>query len=140
MKLLNPRQEKFCIEYARTGNATIAYKLAGFQSKSNESAQANSARLLADERIQARLRELADEIKDTTVADRQELLQFTTAVLRGEIKSVVLDRDGNPIELPAQLKDRLKSLELLAKLPGLFVSKQELEISQSIPIVINDNI
>lgn len=140
MKLLNPRQEKFCIEYARTGNATIAYKLAGFQSKSNESAQANSARLLADERIQARLRELADEIKDTTVADRQELLQFTTAVLRGEIKSVVLGRDGNPIELPAQLKDRLKSLELLAKLQGLFVSKQELEISQSIPIVINDNI
>lgn len=128
MKLLNPRQEKFCIEYARTGNATIAYKLAGFQSKSNESAQANSARLLAD------------EIKDTTVADRQELLQFTTAVLRGEIKSVVLGRDGNPIELPAQLKDRLKSLELLAKLQGLFVSKQELEISQSIPIVINDNI
>lgn len=137
---LNPRHEKFCLEYAKTGNATQAYRLSGFQSQSYQAAQANSARLLADERVQDRLRELSEQVSDSTVADRQELMRFATATLRGEITNTILDRDGNTVELPAQLKDRLKALELLAKLQGLFVSKQELEISQSIPIVIKDNI
>lgn len=137
--MLNPKQERFCNEYASSGNATAAYKKI-YDVKDTATAQSASSRLLADERIQKYLRDLSEELQDSTVASRQELQQFATAVMRGEVKSVVLDRDGNPIELPAQLKDRLKALELLSRLQGLFVSKQELEISQSIPIVIKDNI
>ena len=66
---LNPRQEKFCIEYLKTGNATAAYQAAGFKSKSYQASQANSARLLADEKIQARLRELSAKIETENIAD-----------------------------------------------------------------------
>ena len=43
-------------------------------------------------------------------------------------------RDDNNI------KASLKAIELLAKLGGLFISKQELEITNVIPVVIKDNV
>lgn len=136
---MNPKQRKFCNEYAKTGNATKSYQSA-YGLSDVRACESGASRLLANNEVQKYLRELSEQVSDSTVADRQELQQFATSVLRGEIKSVVLDRDGNTVELPAQLKDRLKALELLSKLQGLFVSKQELEISQAVPIVIKDNI
>lgn len=137
--MLNPKQTKFCVEYSKTGNATKSYQSA-YGLSDVRACESAASRLLANNEVQKYLRELSAQVSDSTVADRQELMRFATSVLRGEIKSVVLDRDGNTVELPAQLKDRLKALELLSKLQGLFINRQELEISQSIPIVIKDNI
>lgn len=137
---LNPRHEKFCIEYARTGNATQAYRLAGFQSKTKESAQANSARLLADERIQERLRELSEEIKSQSIASVAELQRGLTAIFRGQTTTPLMTKDGEVVQVPVSAKDRLKAAELLCKTHGAFLTRQELNISESIPIVIKDNI
>lgn len=137
--MLNPKQTKFCTEYASSGNGTQSYQRA-YGVKDSAVAQAAASRLLADEQVQNYLRELSDELKDSSIADRQELQQTATAILRGELKSATIDRNGEVIELPPALKDRLKAIELLAKLQGLFVSKQELEITNSTPIVIRDNI
>ena len=59
---LNVKQEKFCLEYSRSGNATEAYKVAGFKSKDDNSAAANASRMLRNDKIQARLKELSNEI------------------------------------------------------------------------------
>ena len=136
--MINPRQEQFCIEYQRTGNATQSYKK--IYGVDDSVAQAAASRLLASADVQKYLRELSEQTKTESVADRQELQETATAILRGQIKSVALDRNGDLIELPTALKDRLKALELLAKLQGLFVSKQELEITNTPPIVIKDDI
>jgi len=40
----------------------------------------------------------------------------------------------------SSIKNALKAIELLAKIGGLFVSKQELEINSTIPVVIKDNV
>ncbi len=137
--MLNPRQQKFCNEYAKTGNATKSYQLA-YGVSDIRACESAASRLLANGEIQKYLRELSEQVSDDSVADRQELMRFATATLRGELTNTILDRDGNAVELPARLQDRLKALELLSKLQGLFVSKQELEISQAVPIVIKDNI
>lgn len=137
---LNPRQEKFCLEYARTGNATTSYQLAGFQSKSKESAQANSARLLADEKIQARLRELSEELKAESIASIEELQQGLTKIFRGQATTPLLTKDGEVVEVPVSSKDRLKAAEILCKTFGAFISRQELAISESVPVIIHDNI
>lgn len=138
--MLNPRQEKFCIEYAKTGNATTAYKSAGFQSKSKESAQANSARLLADERIQARLRELAQKTESESIADVKELQAGLTKIFRGEMTTPLMTKDGEIINVPVSVKDKLKAAEILCKTHGAFISKQELSISESVPVIIHDDI
>lgn len=136
--MLNPRQEKFCIEYQRTGNATQAYKKV--YGVDDSAAQAAASRLLASADVQKYLRKLSEQTESESIADRQELQETATAILRGQIKSVALDRNGDLIELPTALKDRLKAIELLAKLQGLFVSKQELEITNTAPIIIKDDI
>ena len=40
----------------------------------------------------------------------------------------------------SSIKNALKAMELLAKLGGLFISKQEVEITNAVPIVIKDNV
>lgn len=137
---LNPRQEKFCIEYAKTGNATAAYQAAGFQSKSKESAQANSARLLADERIQERLRELSEKAESESIADVKELQEGLTKIFRGEMTTPLMTKDGEVIQVPVSVKDKLKAAEILAKTHGAFLTRQELNISESVPVIIRDNI
>ena len=138
--MLNPRQEKFCIEYAKSGNATKAYRSAGFQSKSQQAAQANSARLLADEKIQARLRELAEKTESESIASIEELQQGLTKIFRGQATTPLMTKDGEVIEVPVSSKDRLKAAELLCKTFGAFITKQELAITESVPVIIRDNI
>lgn len=137
---LNPRHEKFCIEYSRTGNATAAYQSAGFKSQSYQAAQANSARLLADEKIQTRLRELAEKTESESIASVEELQRGLTAIFRGQTTTPLVTKDGEVVQVPVSAKDRLKAAELLCKTHGAFLTRQELNISQSTPIVIKDNI
>ena len=137
---LNPRQEKFCVEFAKTGNATQAYQSAGFESKTKESAQANSARLLANPEVQARLRELSEKTAGESIADVKELQEGLTRIFRGQATTPLMTKDGEVVQVPVSAKDRLKAAELLCKTHGAFISKQELSISELAPVVIRDNI
>ena len=137
---LNPRQEKFCIEYLKTGNATAAYQAAGFKSKSYQASQANSARLLADEKIQARLRELSAKIETENIADISEIQLGLTKIFRGQATTPLMTKDGEVIQVPVSAKDRLKAAEILCKTHGAFLNKQELTFADTVPVVIRDNI
>ena len=54
----NPRWEKFCQAYAVDGNATSAYKKAGYKVKDDESAGAAGRRLLQNVTVRNRIDEL----------------------------------------------------------------------------------
>lgn len=58
--LANPRWEKFCQEYAKSGNASAAYALAGY--KAGPACGPNSARLIARDIIKSRLAELGERV------------------------------------------------------------------------------
>ena len=137
---LNPRQEKFCIEYAKTGIATQAYQSAGFESKTKESAQANSARLLANPEVQARLRELSEKTAGESIADVKELQEGLTQIFRGQATTPLITKDGEVVQVPVSAKDRLKAAELLCKTHGAFLTRQELNIQESVPVIIRDDI
>ena len=55
---LTVKQEKFCLEYAKAGNAVQAYLKAYSKNNSYSAAGVESCRLLKNPKIQARLREL----------------------------------------------------------------------------------
>ena len=137
--MLNPKQEQFCIEYSTSGNATSAYKKI-YGVKDTATAQAASSRLLADERIQKYLRDLSEGLKSETIADVRELQEGLTKIFRGQATTATVTKDGDIIEVPVSAKDRLKAAELLCKTHGAFISKQELSISESVPIVIRDDV
>ena len=121
MTELNIKQEKFCLEYSRSGNATAAYKLAGFKVKDDKVAGVNAARLLGNASIQARLKELSQEVASSKIANTAECQELLTEIAR------------NKKIFP---KDRVAALNTLLKAQGAF--SQNVNIIGAVPVVFAD--
>ena len=150
---LNVKQEAFCLHYAKTGNATEAYKEAGYVAKTERAIYANANRLLKNDKVQARLKELADEIASDKIASIREIQEYLTSVMRREhTESIVVtvssersfyapDENGTMrkntvkeeipkiVEIPAKLSDANKAAETLAKMQGGFDNKLNVELT-----------
>lgn len=151
--LENPKWEAFCLHYAKTGNASEAYKVAGYNAKTERAIYANANRLLKNDKVQERLKELADEIASDKIASIKEIQEYLTSVMRREHKECVVvtlseettkyvpDENGTMrkqtvkkevpqiVEIPAKLSDANKAAETLAKMQGGFDSKLQLELT-----------
>lgn len=133
---LKPRQEAFCIEFAKSGNATQAYKSA-FGTTNEKTAGVQASRLLKKPSVQERLKEIQDEIASVKIADVRELQERLTAIARRELYETVILPNGEQVQKQTTIKDALKALELLCRIQGLFVTKQELNVQSNVPIVIS---
>lgn len=127
IKLL-PRQKKFAIYYAESGNATDAYRRA-YKTHNDDTARANGCNLLANPSISAYIQQLTEEIDSKQIAKAREVLQYLTGVFRGEVK----DAFG----LDASLADRTRAAELLGKRYGIFTDNLNVNTK---PPVINDDV
>jgi phage terminase small subunit len=120
---LTAKQEAFVNYYIECGNATEAYKRAGYKSKNDSSAAAAAARLLRNVKIKAAIDAKMKEREKPSIAKADEVLAYLTSVLRGEAKDeqiVVLGTgEGKSkavrMEVRAPTKDRLKAGEQLLK-------------------------
>ena len=101
---LTPKQKKFCEFYVQSGNATDAARKAGYSLKT---AEAIGLENLGKPGIKAYIAEIVDDQDKKRVADAAEVLEFYSAVMRGEVK----DQFG----LDASLTDRLKAGDSLMK-------------------------
>ena len=153
---LNVKQEAFCLHYAKTGNATESYKKAGYKAKTENAICANATRLLRNDKIQKRLRELAEKLASDKIASIREIQEYLTSVMRRELKEFVVvttteeksmyvpDDDGKirkqttkkevpqVVEIPARLSDANKAAETLAKMQGGFDTKMQIEVTQPV--------
>lgn len=102
---MNQRQQAFCEEYIKSGNATEAAKAAGY---SPGTAYSIGQRLLKNVEVQDFIRQRNEEISAANTAQVEEIRQFWTATMR--------DDTAKPI-------DRLKASELLAKTYGVFLER-----------------
>lgn len=101
---LNERQKAFADYYIETGNATEAAKRAGY---SENTARQIGTENLSKPSISAYISERMADQGNKRVADANEVIEFYTAVMRGEVK----DQFG----LDASLSDRLKAGDALMK-------------------------
>ena len=133
---LSVKQEKFCLEYARLGNARQAYINAGYESKSEEAIDANASRLISNDKVQERLKELAQETKNSAIADIQEMQEVLTNIIRQQLDEEVIVNEmlkgvtttKKMTKKPA-IKDVISAIEKLGKMQGAFSEKVELEIA-----------
>lgn len=132
MAELNVKQEAFCLHYAKTGNATESYKIAGYKAKTEGSAYAGANRMLKNVKVKARLQELAEEIASDKIASIREIQEYLTSVMRGESRAEVLARDElgaeRLIKKHPDEKERTKAAETLAKMQGAFDSKSSMNV------------
>ena len=101
---LTPKQQAFADYYIECGNATEAAVKAGY---SPDSARQIGTENLSKPSISEYIAERMEEQARKRVADANEVIEFYTAVMRGEVK----DQFG----LDASLSDRLKAGDSLMK-------------------------
>lgn len=136
---LTIKQEKFCIEYAKLGNARQAYKNARYKCKSDDSVDACASKLLSNAKVAARLAELAEEAKDASIADIREMQETLTQIIRKQMKEEVIICDpvtgAQKMEKTPAVKEIISAITTLGKMQGAFVDRVNLE--GSIPVVIS---
>lgn len=138
--MLTPKQEKFCIEYAKCGNARKAYINAGYKHKKDSTTDVNACRLLKNDKVKARLAELAEEIKDNSIADIQEMQRKLTSIMRQEATEEIVVVTGicegcseaTKVEKKPSIKDVISAIEKLGKMQGAF--KEKVEIESIVPV------
>ena len=145
---LSVKQEKFCLEYAKSGNQRQAYLKAGYKCKNNASADASASTLLRNPNVKARLAELAQEVRDASIADVTEMQQTLTQSIRRELTEemmMMVEADGvsepetrKVVKAPA-IKDIINAINTLGKMQGVFVDKVEASVDLS-PLVIRDDV
>ena len=140
MKLSNAKWERFCLEYAKTANASEAYRIV-YNSKSSAQVLSQSAsRLLKNEKIQARLAELHEEMASEKIANAAEVQERLTRILRLEQMEDVVVVEGiekgvseaRIIEKDVSIRDRNKAAELLAKRYGIL--SESLDVNIAVPV------
>ena len=146
MKGLPLKQENFCVEYVRSGNATEAYKQAGYSVKNDNVASAAAQRLLRNVMVKNRIKELMEEMRAPKIAEATEVLEYLTSVMRGESVSheIVVEGIGEGcsaariMEKPPSEKERTKAAELLGKRYSLF--SDNVNVSGSVPVTIVEDL
>lgn len=127
---MTERQKIFADHYIISLNATESYKKAYPKIKNIKTAEVNGSKLLRNTKVKAYIDERLEKLKSERVADQQEVLEFLTAVMRGEVTEPLLVLDGEGTQKVVQAKPsvatRRASAVDLGKRYGLFVDRQEI--------------
>ena len=117
MDRLTARQEEFCRRFhANGGNAKQAYIEAGYQSKTDAAAEAGGSRLMSRPDVKQRI----DAMRAHGAAATGVTVERLTAELYDERAKA--PRPG----------DRIRALELVGRLHGLFVDRAKVEKVETI--------
>lgn len=134
---MNARQKRFCDEYLIDCNATQAAIRAGYSPKT---AKVTGAKMLTNSNLKAYIDEQLERIHNEKTADAQEVLEYLTAVMRGQHTEQTLQLIGDGVQKIADIdvsaKERLKAAELIGKRYGMF--KDNVGIDLEPVVIVND--
>lgn len=134
---MNARQKKFCDEYLIDCNATQAAIRAGYSPKTAYSIGEEN---LKKPELKSYIDEQLELLHSQRTADAQEVLEYLTAVMRGEHTEQTLQLIGDGIQtitdIDVSAKERLKAAELIGKRYGMF--KDNLNVDVEPVVIVND--
>lgn len=137
MNIMTDKQRIFADEYLKDLNGTRAYKVAYPNVKKDSSAATAAGRLLRNVEIKSYIDEQLEQMHNERTADAKEILEYLTAVMRGEETETVATAKGLYDGVEVSAKDRLKAAELLGKRHALFTDKQQIEVTE-MPVFVDD--
>lgn len=117
---LTEKQRRFVDYYVETGNASEAARRAGYAEKA---AYRTGSENLRKPQVKAAIDARLKELEDKRIAKADEILQFLTSTLRGEVKEerVVVEgtgegrSDARIITVQVSARDRLEAAKSLLK-------------------------
>lgn len=117
MSKLTAKQEMFCREYLIDLNGKRAYIRAGYEPKG---AEANASRLIANDKVQARLAELIEQRTQAVAYDAEQLLRDMVEVL-AVAKEKALEGDSRALTAYKGLADTVGKHQGV----GAFIEKHD---------------
>lgn len=140
---LTEKQQRFADEYIRTGNITQSYLNAYQNVKKESTAASNGSRLLRNDKVKHYIDVRLEKLKKESIAEQDEILQYLTSVMRGELKDerlmVVGDGDfGSEVErheTRAEIVARTKAAELLGKRYVMWTDKQQIDVDGTVTFI-----
>lgn len=134
---MNARQKKFCDEYLIDCNATQAAIRAGYSEKT---ARQIGQKMLTFVDIKTYIEQQLELLHNQKTADAQEVLEYLTAVMRGEHREQILQLVGDGVQQIADIdvaaKERIKAAELIGKRYGMF--KDNVNVDLEPVVILND--
>lgn len=131
--MLTEKQELFVRKIIEGETQADAYRAAySTQRMSDKTVWEKASRLMADNKVRARVAELRDKIADESIMTAQERLKLLTRIARGEEKEkVAVPCNGEIIEgdVTPAIKTRLSALDIMNKMTGEYVTKVEGSLS-----------
>lgn len=82
-KRLTQKEERFCVEYIKTGNATQSALKAGY---AESTARNEAEKILRRAHIAERIGELTQAQHSADIADIQEVMSYLSGVMRGQVR------------------------------------------------------
>lgn len=148
MVRMTARQKRFCDEYLIDLNATQAAIRAGYSPKTARYASEwiNEKNLQkptkkSNPELKAYIEEQLEKIHNEKTADAQEVLEYLTAVMRGQYTEQVLKLVGEGVQtitdIDVAAKERLKAAELLGKRYGLYTERMESNVDMELNISVD---
>ncbi len=126
----NPKHQIFADEWLKDMNGTRAYKTAYPHIKKDNTAATNAGRLLRNADVKNYIEEKLEEMASERTATAQEVMEFLTSVMRGEITEPVtlLDGDGyqKVVDLRPNVQTRRAAAVDIGKRYALFTDKVDL--------------
>lgn len=121
---MNDNQKIFADEYLIDRNATRAYKAAYPEVKTDNSAAVSGNRLLRNDKVAEYIKEKMDEKTERTEVKGDDVIR--------ELATIGFAKTTSVNEFEIKTSDKLKALELIARILGMFTDKSEIKATVSI--------
>lgn len=124
--MLTAKQEKFVQNLLKGMSQREAYKNSYNASNMKEATiDSNACRLFADSKILARYNELVDKTAKKTIITVQERMELLTKIAKGEEYETYSGNDGELYTTPTKVDTRMKAIDTLNKMDGVYIQKIE---------------
>ena len=138
---MTPRQEKFCLEYAASGNAYHSALNAGY---SENYAKGNVNKLLGNESVKKKLQELKEKAESEKIADIKEMQEKLTAIIRQSTTEDVIVIEGigdgcskaKTLQKKPSLKEIISAINTRGRMQGAFTENVNLSVEPV--MIVND--
>lgn len=136
---LTEKQKRFADYFIESGNATQSYIDAGYKATTREVAEANARKLLGNYSVKNYIDTRIEQKDNSRIASQDEVLEFLTSVMRGEVIERVPILIGNGMQeltdnIP-NVQTRKGAAELLGKRYRMFTENVNLNATIGVQIV-----
>lgn len=130
--MLTPKQEKFVRNLIQGMSQREAYKNSyDAENMSDESIDVEACRLFKEPKISLRYEELQAKLATASIMSAQERLEYLTGIVydtEQERIRIIVEGEEVERECPAAIATKLKAIDIMNKMQGLYVTKLEGQI------------